>query len=407
MKPQHWRLMGILIVAVAAALLISGCFGGGPTPTATPVPCPDDYESPRDESFAGAKTLQVGTENAQARSFDGPTDADILKVTLLTGIRYIFVTDRLGDRVDTMLELFDAKGNILTANDNDLQEPSRAPASRMEVIVEVSNTYFLRVSNTYEEGGCGPEYGYIVGYVGEQFTPTPTATPTPVPTRTPTPTSWPTATPKLSAQPTVASTPTPNSMSDVTIHGEFWFISDDVGSYIATLWETAVVQIGSLGQRQVVNGPSGQQQWWTWGPYLQCGEAATEGVVCIVGGFLPEGSPNEKTCEHTIKLPHDVLFRVAARYSSSVALIALENGITNPNLVQDGRTVRVPKCGLEGDFFDVPILVGPAVESHWAGTIRRGAKVEILEVQDDGWVKFQPAGGWFLHHTEKSVRKER
>ena len=171
----------VVAVLAVALLLMAACSPGASGPTPTPQACGDEWEAPvRDDSKNGAKIIAVG--ESQERSFDGAKDIDWVKTVLQAGWTYSIYTSDLGTSVDTSLAMEPGegvKGGKTLTNDDDLTEPENAPASRIEVRIEVTGVYYIKVTNRLGLGGCGEGYGYRLTLSGAPIpTPTPTVTPT-------------------------------------------------------------------------------------------------------------------------------------------------------------------------------------------------------------------------------------
>lgn len=103
-----------------------------------PSPQPDAYEP--DNDLQSARPIETGA--TQQRNFIGRSDEDWLKLDLQAGQTYIIETFDLASDVDTVIELFDAQGQLLAVNDD-----SDGFASRIEFRPPRSATYYVRITN--------------------------------------------------------------------------------------------------------------------------------------------------------------------------------------------------------------------------------------------------------------------
>lgn len=84
------------------------------------------------------------------------------------------------------------------------------------------------------------------------------------------------------------------------------------------------------------------------GPQVTPDPRATAAVVLTMPTVVaaePAASPtplNVPTVQYTVK-PGETLAAIAARYGISVDELAALNGISNPNLIQAGQSIRVPR----------------------------------------------------------------
>lgn len=72
---------------------------------------------------------------------------------------------------------------------------------------------------------------------------------------------------------------------------------------------------------------------------------AVELLVPTAADAAPSASPtalNVPTVKYRIK-PGETLAAIAARYGITVEELAVLNGISNPNLIQAGQEIRVPR----------------------------------------------------------------
>ena len=143
-----------------------------PTPTApsaTPEDCRDEFEP--DNVWFEAK--EIAADEQQARTFHEAGDKDFAKFAARSGEHYGLLTHSLSAAVDTALTLYGTDGvTVLATNDDD---PSAAPASRIEWACPADGTYFVMAQDAAStSGGC--EMRYTLELVEG---PPPTGAPTP------------------------------------------------------------------------------------------------------------------------------------------------------------------------------------------------------------------------------------
>jgi hypothetical protein len=170
-------------------LRISGQVVSTPTPT-PPVPtgCEDMYEP--DDNMSSARYIELNTEQVHILcKAAGGTDHDWVTFIATTGKVYSMYTKDLAAVVDTVITLYDARGNVLAENDD--YQPGQGLASRIDYSFSADGQYFLRIRD--KRNRSGPGYQYTVGLSSTGQLPpttTPTRTQTPSPF-TPTPTQGP------------------------------------------------------------------------------------------------------------------------------------------------------------------------------------------------------------------------
>lgn len=123
-----------------------------PTATVTPDDCRDPYEP--DDIWYRAKSLAVG--EVQPHTFHAPTDKDFVKFEAYAGRHYVLRTLELAPQVDTVLTLYATDGaTVLAANDDD---PTAAPASKIDWTCQADGTYFASVGDAAAASGCDMRY---------------------------------------------------------------------------------------------------------------------------------------------------------------------------------------------------------------------------------------------------------
>ncbi len=160
-----------------------------PTPT-PPVPtgCVDAYEP--DDSMSQAKYLELNTEQVHILcKSTGGIDQDWVTFIATAGKVYSMYTKDLAAVVDTVITLYDARGNELAENDD--YQPGQGLASRIDYTFSADGQYFLRIRDNRNRSGQGYQYTVGLSSTGQlppSATPTRTQTPSPF---TPTPTLGP------------------------------------------------------------------------------------------------------------------------------------------------------------------------------------------------------------------------
>ncbi len=113
---------------------------------------PDAYEG-ADDSYQTAPFL--GEQDVQARNFDRPEDVDWVTVYLFKDASYVFHTSGLGDRADTLLELYASDGSTLLASNDD----AGGLASQLNWTSATEGVHYLRLRQwDVNKGGCGTRY---------------------------------------------------------------------------------------------------------------------------------------------------------------------------------------------------------------------------------------------------------
>jgi hypothetical protein len=144
-----------------------------PTATITPTPtaCIDAWEP--DGSPAQAQWVAPG-DPAQWHNSEPAGDADYVRFYAKSGWTYILRTYGLTGRGnDTLLRLYGTDGRtVLRENDDD---PTNAPASRIEWVCPATGEYFASVQQVFPPvHGC--DVGYRLEWWGGPQAPTPTPT---------------------------------------------------------------------------------------------------------------------------------------------------------------------------------------------------------------------------------------
>ena len=145
-------------------------------------PCTPDAQEPDNEQ-AAARKLTVDGQPIE-HNFCPNDDADWVSFDAAANTPYLIETTPLGADVDTIIELYDADGNLLSGNDD--YQPGTG--SQIQHLAGTASTFYVRMRpfnpNSF---GTGTEYSVSIrqGEVQATPTPTPTATPAPAPTTTP------------------------------------------------------------------------------------------------------------------------------------------------------------------------------------------------------------------------------
>jgi titin len=113
----------------------------------------DTFET--DNTYATASTIVVNGA-LQVHNFHAANDEDWSKFSANAGQTYTITTSYLGSANDTFLELYDKNG----ATQLEWNDDCGGPASCIQKwVAPSSGTYYVRVHNYYDEGGC-PGYQY-------------------------------------------------------------------------------------------------------------------------------------------------------------------------------------------------------------------------------------------------------
>lgn len=162
---------------------ITGSSANTPTPTTpTPAGCLDAYEP--DNSLTAARGIELNTEQTHVLCPAGDQDWIVFAAT--ANKIYTMYTEDLAGPVDTIIALYDSRGNKLAENDDAL--PGQGLESLINYSFSSPGTYYLRIRDARGGGGIG--YSYTVGVSSEGALP-----PTGTTTRTVTPNPNATATP--------------------------------------------------------------------------------------------------------------------------------------------------------------------------------------------------------------------
>ena len=164
-------------------LSVTGTSSNTPTPTTpTPAGCLDAYEP--DGGLTTARGIELNTEQTHVLCPAG--DQDWIVFSAAPNKVYTMYTKDLALPVDTIIALYDSRGNKLAENDDYL--PGQGLESRIDYIFGSGGTYYLRIRDS--RGGGGTGYSYVVGVSSEGALPpsvTATRTPTINPNATATP----------------------------------------------------------------------------------------------------------------------------------------------------------------------------------------------------------------------------
>jgi hypothetical protein len=159
-----------------------------PTPattTPTAIPCQDPYEP--DNTRDGARPIELNT--SQRHSLCPAGDNDWVTFVATPDKVYTMETLNLTGSVDTVITLFNSRGDFMFENDD--YQPGSGLHSRIDWSFLETGVYFLRIRDKRGSGGTGYEYTVRLSSVGSLPN---TATPTRSPTINPN-TSTPTAAP--------------------------------------------------------------------------------------------------------------------------------------------------------------------------------------------------------------------
>ncbi len=123
----------------------------------TPVECADSYEP--NDSPAAATFFALGT--TQRHTFCTTGDADWVTFTGTAGERMVIETRNLAPGTDTVLELYGSDGTSLISFNDDYS--AEVPlASRLEVHIRATDTYYVRVVQYNGTGGPGFAYDLAI-----------------------------------------------------------------------------------------------------------------------------------------------------------------------------------------------------------------------------------------------------
>ncbi len=184
-------------------------------------------------------------------------------------------------------------------------------------------------------------------------TPPPTFTPTTPPTSAPTNTAAPSFTSPPSVTPTQTSEPAATGTPGAPISSEFpnsivhVVQSGDTVGRLSTLYGSsidAIIAANGLNQFAFIRVNQRLVIPVRLAAPATSTPTNTPAVVIVVtatpGAVPPPTSGNTYTVQ-----PGDTLFRIAARYNTTVAALAQLNGIVNPNVIRVGQRLIVPVPG--------------------------------------------------------------
>jgi uncharacterized protein YjiK len=118
----------------------------------------DAYES--DDGLGSASRLPPNGAS-QIHNFHTEEDTDWVKFTAQAGVTYTLATANTGDHADTVLELYDADGSTLLAENDDCA--GRWPASCLDWQAPSDGTYYVKVYHWDQWAyGCTTEYGLSI-----------------------------------------------------------------------------------------------------------------------------------------------------------------------------------------------------------------------------------------------------
>ncbi|MEZ4728173.1 MAG: pre-peptidase C-terminal domain-containing protein [Caldilineaceae bacterium] len=141
--------------------------------------CTADSHEPDDSRTTARPLASDGT--VQQHNICPVNDQDWVSFTVNANTPYVLETTNVGAEADTLLELYDATGALLTQND----DHTPGGASQIAYTFAQAGTYYAKVMLYNATAfGAGTEYSLHL----QPGTPTPTPTPPPTPTPTPPPT---------------------------------------------------------------------------------------------------------------------------------------------------------------------------------------------------------------------------
>ena len=149
-------------VAMACGLALAlamTSLAGAQTPAAPLAQaCADAYEV--DDTPAQARPIAVNGA-AQTHTFDPAPDVDWVTFPMTAGQRFTIFTSNLISKTDTVLNLYDTDGTTLLATNDDIAYPANI-ASRIITTAVRTGTYYARVSDYWNNGGCDLGYNLTV-----------------------------------------------------------------------------------------------------------------------------------------------------------------------------------------------------------------------------------------------------
>lgn len=158
-------------------LAVTSASSNTPTPTTpTPAGCLDAYEP--DNGLTTARGIELNTEQTHVLCPAGDQDWVVFAAT--ANKIYTMYTKDLALPVDTLIALYDSRGNKLAENDD--FAPGQGLESQIDYSFTSGGTYYLRIRDA--RGGGGTGYSYTVGVSSEGALP-PTVTTTRTPTINP------------------------------------------------------------------------------------------------------------------------------------------------------------------------------------------------------------------------------
>ncbi|MEO6457090.1 MAG: pre-peptidase C-terminal domain-containing protein [Chloroflexia bacterium] len=158
-------------------LSITATSSNTPTPTTpTPAGCQDAYEP--DNGLTTARGIELNSEQTHVLCPAGDQDWVVFAAT--ANKIYTMYTKDLALPVDTLITLYDSRGNRLAENDD--FAPGQGLESQINYSFSSAGTYYLRIRDA--RGGGGTGYSYTVGVSSEGALP-PTVTTTRTPTINP------------------------------------------------------------------------------------------------------------------------------------------------------------------------------------------------------------------------------
>jgi hypothetical protein len=137
-----------------------------PTNTATPTPtiCPLDVYEP-DDTWQQARQIVPGTPQSDHYIYT-PGDVDYVRFGVSTPVTYTIWTTRTNGysgEIDTTLTLYGPNDGTAQLDYNDFDpDPANWPFSRITYPFATPGVYFVKVTDYYSRGECGPDYWYTL-----------------------------------------------------------------------------------------------------------------------------------------------------------------------------------------------------------------------------------------------------
>jgi hypothetical protein len=115
-------------------------------------------EKEPNDGFKQAQEIAIG--KVVEGKIDRPQDVDTFRFTGKSGQKVVIeiTAARLGSGLDSLLTLYNSKGQILESND-DMKESTD---SRIEISLPADDTYYLSVQDAHDQGGPAHIYRLVV-----------------------------------------------------------------------------------------------------------------------------------------------------------------------------------------------------------------------------------------------------